>query len=67
MDSVAVATNIKRVSCEGESYEVGTDNIISIETSNQGSKKLNMYKINYGDGTSLFFGVFEHEVEYMEE
>jgi len=58
---------IKSITQDKERYVVGENDIVSIETSNQGSKKLNMYKINYGDGTSLFFGVFEHEVEYMED
>lgn len=43
-------------------YEVGKDNVVSIEPSNQGPKSLNMYKITFVDGGHLFLGLTEHEV-----
>lgn len=57
---------IKRIYDDTLDYEVGKDNVISIEPSNQGSKKVTMYKLTLDDGDLLFIGLLEHEVEYEE-
>jgi len=44
------------------SYEVGKDNVVSIEPSDMGSDKVNMYKITFENGEYLFLGLKEHEV-----
>ena len=44
------------------SFEVGKDEVVSIEPSNQGSKNVTMYKITYENGEHLFLGLKEHEV-----
>ena len=57
---------IKRIYDDTLDYEVGKDNVVSIEPSNQGSAKVTMYKLTLDDGDLLFIGLLEHEVEYEE-
>ncbi len=65
MDLVAVV--IKSITQDTEHYEIGTNNIVSIQATEQGPKRLYMFEITYADGGVLFVGfIDEPEIEYME-
>ena len=58
---------IKSITQDTERYVVGENDIASIETTDQGPKRLYMYQITYTGGRLLFVGLLEKpEIEYME-
>lgn len=61
-----MATEIARIHCSLMDYEVGKEDVTKIELTNQGSSKTTIYKLYFEDGTFLFVGMLEHEVEYAE-
>ena len=53
---------INRIHSQQASYEVGGD-ITSIELTDHGNDITTIYKVTYVDGSLLFVGLREHEIE----
>lgn len=62
-----MSAKILKIADGNEIYEVGKDNVKSIESSNQGSSKNTTYLITYNDDDYLFYSTpSEHKVFYEE-
>ena len=63
-----MSAKILKIADGNEIYEVGKDNVKSIESSNQGSSKNTTYLITYNDDDYLFYSTpDEHDVIYEGE
>lgn len=51
---------IQKIKCGKDHYEVGKDNVKSIEKTNHGTKDRVIYKVTYEDGRYLFVGLLEN-------
>lgn len=55
---------IKRICNDKDNYEVGKDDVKSIELTSHGGEDAPVYKVTYADDSLLFVGFFEHEIEW---
>lgn len=56
---------IKRIHCNLIDYELGKDNVKSIETTSVSTNKTTRYLVTFENDETLFVGMLDHEVEYM--
>src|SRR5699024_8215015 len=57
---------IKKIYCDLMTYEVGEEDVLSIELTNHGNETTTIYKVERKNDEPLYVGMLEHEVEHKE-